>query len=322
VITSGPDGSNIDGQLNAIAATDTGWVAVGSYKSPSTSNRALVVTMDTTWKIVAVPGEDGSLTDVAFGNGTIVAVGPSIRIGQVLVKPPGAEWQYHPQGANIYQVLFGNGLFYVGSGLEPGNQISSNGLDWTGTSGALWTEFVDDYFVQFNADDVPSGATAGFRKSTDFVTWTNPIQPSDSYTPQALALVGNQLFGIVEDPCSSTPCAHDAHSQLLGPRTAHPSELTKSPLPWAGAYTAKPSIATDGMHVVACVAGELHVTTLPIGSGEWTTHSNLPVWEFYDVAYSNGSFAAVGHAEGKPLVATSIDGSSWIAVSFIGGAIH
>src|SRR5262245_6549785 len=134
--------------LASVAATDAGWIAVGTEKG-----NPYVVTSDDglLWVPVVVPGLPGALTDVAFGYGTIVAVGS--EPGQILTMPKGGAWRHRHSDAPASNVVYGNGKFLVGAGLER-SLVSSDGLKWTPTLGAQWSGFVDGSFVLYNDEEV------------------------------------------------------------------------------------------------------------------------------------------------------------------------
>jgi hypothetical protein len=299
------------GALNGIAATESGWVAVG-YADFGSGFQPLAYTSSdaTSWSSENVPGA-GMLRDVAVGNGMIVAVGS----GQILTKRAGDTWRSQLVDVSIYQVLFGNGFFYAGADTYPGSRVSSDGINWVDSTFAAWTGYLNGQFVQFGQFD-GRVASPGFRTSINARGWSQTEEPAVQYTVMALASVGSQIVGFASSACLTAGC--DSRVQLLGPAGTPLAELDLTPIPDELGF---PSIATDGSRVVVAnwrsPRATITTTTLPIGSDTWS-EANLPSdRNVFEVSFAHGVFVAVGQLnrfpdEWQPLVLTSTDGGTWV----------
>lgn len=316
------DGGVLSGALGGVTATNDGFVAVGylttSASGPS-SPLVLTSTDGRSWTITTDAPKDGTMGSVAFGNGTIVAVGSGGGANSnIYTKLPGSAWQRKPVGTNDDHVLFGNGVFLVTANVELGATASSDGINWTTASiSGQWFGFVDGRFIAFNTFDA---SKSGYRTSTDGLSWSTPTMPSPPVSwIYSLAKVGNQILGFADGACDGGICTQDApYVELLGPAGTLPSDLTSSPsqLPAFPPRYQPASIATDGARVVVMTATALHTTSLPVGSTGWsTTDVTAQGWTLADLAYRAGTFVAVGQSGSAPLLASSTDGQHWDPVT-------
>lgn len=306
------DGGIISGDLQGIAATADGFVAVGGQGSALGAYRPLVLTSKDgrNWTVADVPRDSGFFTDVAFGNETIVAVGPGGDANShILTKSPSGPWQAKLLGTNNESALFGNGVFLVTASVEPGATVSSDGVNWTGAliSGS-WFGFVDGSFVAF--DSSAGTGTSGLRTSADGLTWSAqaPLPPS-VVAVESLALVGNELLGFGFTACDGGFCPPSAWVMMSGPRGTPFSSLAVSHLTWTPTPAVVPAVVASSATRVVALAGGVWSTSLPLGSGPWQ-YADFPFLK--DVAYRAGLFVGVGsHVDPEPLIATSTDGVTW-----------
>lgn len=314
-----PDGAApLPGVLNAVAATDTGWVAVGAAQGPL----VLISSNAQAWTAATVPAPLGSLTDVAFGNATIVAVGSGGDANShVVTKPPAGAWQRHPLGTNNDQVLFGNGTFLTTAGVEPGAAASGDGLTWSPVSiSAEWFSFTDGLFLAWTPGSPPS--TSGFVTSANGTRWTTPALPTAPILSMgSLAVVGDQLLGFATGSCGPSACRSSV-LRLFGPAGTPPDLLSArfmtSPDGDAGPPPNPTVIASSSTRaVVLSTPYELWLSGVPAGGTGWRASLLPGGWVAKDVAYAHGTFVLVGFHSldtggTTVLIATSSDGESWI----------
>jgi hypothetical protein len=127
----------------------------------------------------------GSLQDVAYGGGILVAVGND---GEILTSPDGDTWTTHPSGtdAHLTEVLWDGSRFvvfgglWVGSGTVEGKVLfSPNGVDWEVVGLA-----VDKYVWKaiFTGAEYVVVAQDEILVSTDAVHWqTTHTMESEGY---------------------------------------------------------------------------------------------------------------------------------------------
>jgi hypothetical protein len=313
------DASTVDGLLNAVTATDSGWIAVGARKS-APGSFALTSTDGRAWRSEEVP-PDCSFVDVAFGNGAIVAVGTGVRANSGIgVKPPNGPWQCQLFGTNLDQVIFGNSTFLATYGVEPGAKVSMDGIQWTRSPiGASWFGFVDGKFAAFGYYGPPP-QTMGFLTSTDGLSWSDPVAPTAPiYGIEVLADVGDETmgFGIT---CDTPDCPVDPPPPLVEIRGARGRPLSElevtpspiSPLPFAIASSAT-RVVVLSRNLRMSTQSFLSTTSVPVGSAPW---SEVDIaargWTLVDVAYAHGKFVAVGtRGLTESVIVTSVDGISW-----------
>jgi hypothetical protein len=333
-----PDGSGGDsgrhptsGDLSAITATDTGWVAVGN-----SGGGPLVMTSETglDWTVADVPGEAGSLTDVAFGSGTVVALGQNTSVGQIVTKPAGGAWQTQPVSLYTLKVEYASGTFLVSAGVEPGARVSNDGVHWTSLANTAdgpccLVGAVQGKFVALGSWPTADAGAVGssLRTSLDGVVWANPIPmvpPIGVMTD--LAETGNQIFGIGVTVCL-TPfgpdggdggCVPPAGEVVLhsASSSAPLSELLYSPAPWGSApgMEGPNKIAASDRRVIALSQWRFYGAALPLGSGNWDLGTRDTAFSWSDISYAHGRFVVVGSHFGAPIVMTSTDGLSWQTV--------
>jgi hypothetical protein len=322
--SDGGSSSGISGSLSAVTATDDGWVAVGINQM----RPLLLTSMDARhWAAVAVPGDDGTLFDVAFGGGTLVAVGQSYVLSQILTKTPGGEWHHQSVEGMLHKVVFGNGRFLVSSHADPGGRVSTDGIDWTASIPAQWHGFLDGRFVAFAGRGSLPGPN--FRTSADGVTWTDPVAPVGPLSGiGSLAVIDDRIVGFGNYYCQFGSCP--SLVWLSGPRGTTLSELQGAAVPPllgegrdGGNVPDSPpgTIASNEANMVAIsLEGEIWsaplTTSPPARSPSWVVRSVAGAQLMADVAYARGMFVAVGQTVGEPkaLIATSTDGTTWQAV--------
>jgi hypothetical protein len=317
----------IIGGLRGIAATDAGWIAVGyeaTLQAPPENSRFLAFTSSDaqTWQRVDLPGEAGALHDIAFGGGTIVALGSGTRLAQILTKPAGGEWQYQwTRGGTIESVLYGNGVFFT-SGFESGASVSTDGLNWNGTSARGKVAFAENKFIEFAYDTGTDEFSV--RTSTDGSAWTPPTPyPSSVGHIVSFTSVGDQQFGHSAAHCPGD-CNPVRYRALNGPLGAPLSALQVTEL---GTDPNTPTqIASDSARVAVFSETTVRVTAIPLGSTNWSNVSlGARGWRVHDVAVSGDTLVAVGEVgpvevlrEQSPFIATSKDGVTWTWVDFPG----
>lgn len=312
------------GRLSAIAASDEWFVTVGTLARPPSegASSAIFASRDgTRWSVVALPRTDGSLWDVAASGETFVAVGPG-RAGnsQVVTGTVGGSWQVVLNGANLGQVVSGNGRFLTGAGVEAGNNVSTDGSAWTAV-----TVPVHDGLAFDEREFVGFGRLPGsFSISQDGISWTAPAASADPTLNGifCVATVGEQVLGFGSARCSDPLLSQGCSVvQLLGPKEGDVWELSSTLPAFASGTDSNDelrAIASDGQRAVVVSPNTIHVTPLPIGSQPWTDLDVRPrEWSLADVAYRDGTFVVVGSRRGgaSMLVATSADGATWTEVS-------
>jgi hypothetical protein len=104
----------------------------------------------------------GFLTGVAFGNGTFVTVGGSIRVN------PGNGWITLTNVASGNSIAFGNGTF-VNVGAGGFIQSSSDGRQWTNQDS--WTTVALNRVVFINSRFFAVGDSPTILSSTDGAHW-------------------------------------------------------------------------------------------------------------------------------------------------------
>jgi hypothetical protein len=220
-----------------------------------------------------VPG-DAMWKDVAYGNGTFVAVASS-GSQRVMTSADGINWQPRtvPQ-VTWRSVAFGmvpstTGLF-VAVGEAGGDSVghvmtSPDGVTWTVRSAppGAWSSVVygDGLFVAVSGSNV--GGTPWVITSSNGVDWS------------AQTVDGDQRWSAV----------------------THGSGLF---------------VAVSDVPQMGDVASTHRVMTSPDGV-DWTPIPSAPLSNWYAVTYGNGRFVAVSYG-GSDRVMTSVNGSTWTAL--------
>ena len=297
-------------------------MTVGVLAGPSSepSRPAIFASPDGThWSAVSLPRSEGTLWDVTASGETFVAVGPGYSANsQIVTGSVGGSWQVALNGANLGQVVSGNGRFLAGAG-EGGASVSTDGVTWTLTAvpvgGAL--AFDGREFLSFGRWDYP----LKFSASEDASSWTTPVASADPTLNDLwyLARVGEQMLGFgsgrCSDPLSSQGCSI---VQLLGPKDGNVWELSSTLPGWTESIDGLRGIASDGQRAVVISPNTIHVTPLPVGSAPWVDVDVRPRgWSLADVAYRDGTFVVVGSRDGgtRMLAAISADGATWTEVA-------
>jgi hypothetical protein len=314
--TAGAGGTSAEFNLSGITATDEGWIAVGhrDRQAIAYSSRDAV-----TWvleDVTAESGHEGFLGAVAFGNGTVVALGESQSEAKIFIKPPNGTWQFRTVPSVWgYQVVFGNGAFLI-SPVPGGGGVSNDGINWTPLQEqANWAAFVDGQFVGYHMWDTKGGAAPVFRTSLDGHSWSEPTAPSAPILLLgSLALVDDKLLGFAQ----TTGCQIGGRGacktvQLSGPQGTSPATLGWSDTPWA-----EPPglIVSSSTRVVLLDYSKIRTTSLPLGSSAWSEFDLVSRgWTFFAAASDGERFVAAGRKGSyptDPLIATSTDGSTWV----------
>jgi len=306
------------GQLKAVTATDSGFVAVG-YDSQD----ALVLTSADAarWTREALPGlanidlPEGFLFDVAAGNGIVVALGNASGNGFLARRSPQGEWSVERTAGTYSHVIFGNGVFVSVGDLT--NATSRDGLAWTPTSGGSSVGFDGDSFVALDPLLPPTSAAGPSilaeynTTSADGFAWSDPVPtPHGLWQWDALARVGPQILGFAR---STDPLLQEAQVVGTAGQSLADVEVTNTSL----ADTGMSGIASDGERfVVAGSIATLWTTSLPIGSSPWTSFDvGGRGFAISGVAFCGGTYVAVGLRSSAttpfPAVLTSTDGITW-----------
>jgi len=323
--TNGDDGAAYRlgaqaGQLKAVTATDSGFVAVG-YDS----HDALVLSSADamTWTRVSLPAAgnvglvESFLFDVAAGNGIVVAVGNDAAANGFLARrSPQGEWSVARTMSAYAHVIFGNGIF-VSSGVVA-NAASRDGISWTPTAGGSSIAFDGDQFIALDPllpatpGGQPSLLAGYYATSDDGFAWSDPLPtPHGLSRWDALARVGPQVLGFAG---STDPLLKEAQVAGTAGQSLADLEVTKTALTDGGMS----GIASDGVRfvVVASIA-TLWTTSLPIGSSSlWTSFDAAGRGvAIAGIAFGSSTYVAVGlrasATDPFPAVLTSTDAVSW-----------
>jgi len=328
----------ISGSLSGVAATDQGWIAVGSTWVTQNTQRSLVATSGdaTHWAISGSPiapqngAPSGTFGLVVNGNGTTVALGGIGSVGNgpstdlIALKRPDGDWQYQTADwPGVSQILYGNGVFIVNVGTDqPGSVVSSDDLHWSDGVYAERYAFADGRFTagSFSAGTSPMT----IRTSTDGLTWSTATPMSQGIT-DVLALTdgGNEVLGVGTacGPTDGTDCPHPASVFFSGPKGTPPADLTAEPAPWTDTQPSVALAASDSRAVVVLElatepGSQIWARALPTGSGPWQNATVPTDWVVRNMAYGSGVFVIVrehlfGSGAQLPLIATSTDGLDW-----------
>jgi PKD repeat protein len=285
IILTSPDGETwaerTSGTYFGLTAATCGngnFVVVGQYGTILTSSDGA------TWA-ENIHGTGYELRGVTYGNGTIVAVGDDT----ILSSPDGIIWTERSSGTydDLYGVTYAAGTFVTGgysrSNFENAILTSPNGATWT-----MRHPGGDDKFFAIaygNSTFVAVGWDGEIRTSSDTITWTRRNSGCDEYLHDIT--YGNSTFVVVGS---------------RGTVLTSPDGMT---------WTERISGTDDWLHGVVYAAdifvavGMDSIFTSPDGI-TWT--ERFSTYGFYDIAYGNSTFVAVGE-RGK--IFTSPDGITW-----------
>jgi len=121
------------------------------------------------WQSCSKPNEYGSLSGVAYGNGTFVAVG---SYGEILTSPDGVTWTRRDSGTerSLYGVAYGNGIFVAVGGYMREILTSPDGIIWTERDSGTEKDLSG---VAYGAGTfVAVGSYGEILTSPDGITWT------------------------------------------------------------------------------------------------------------------------------------------------------
>lgn len=228
-----------------------------------------------TWSNPKVSGN--ILYDIAYGNGTYVAVGDW---GTVLVSQDGANWRTKslPVSTVISCVTFGNGIF-VAYALDPASTAIGNSTSYilTSADGENWNVV----FSQANYSIY--GRTTYIRR----VFWMNGM---------FIAVGGNNSFVNEEKECwiLTSPDGTNWTTRVSGPGMAMYSVVYAQNKFVALGNNGSSLISQDGI--------------------AWTTNATGLTTEGVDVLYWNGRFAALyntSYFQNPSWLVMSTDGTNW-----------
>jgi hypothetical protein len=234
--------------LRSVAYAQGRYVAVGTYTG---DDKGMIQTSDDGLNWTMRSPQDYSileLYDVAYGNGTFVAVGWDYYLGRNLYHSTnGINWTSHTNAtvSNFYGVAYGDGLFVaVGDGLLPSlggpaaytNRniyTSPDGITWTGCdSGAPVGDVHSIKDVAYGAGSFVAVDNAGYTYTSDSgETWTRNIPGSNpaialneyvNYCNGRFIALGNSGSNFVSsDGLSWTPMVKDVPNDFSRVVYAH-----------------------------------------------------------------------------------------------------
>ncbi|MBL9135305.1 MAG: hypothetical protein JNK85_05535 [Verrucomicrobiales bacterium] len=235
------------------------------------------------------------LTDVAYGNGSFVAVGEE---GTILRSANGVDWSPVPSGtvARLDAIAFGNGVFVTVGGL--GNKpmfTSPDGVHWTPRTNAIAGGYLD---VTFNGSLFFTLAGKGaYGTSSNGIDWaTGKIRSSQD--PAAVAYGGGTWVVAGYKPSGANEGMLWTSSDL---REWTPRESKAPNNLFAAGYI-------QGTFVVAGQNGVL--SSSPDGT-QWTLRNSRTEGFLWDFA-NGGDFLVASGQYGRMCYST--DGIEWTRV--------
>ena len=234
--------------------------------------------------------------DIAYGNGTFVAVSP-YGTDRVMTSPDGVTWTTRSaaESKSWWIVTFGNGLFLAVS-LEGSVMSSPDGVTWTSRTAASVGMFDVAYGNGLFVGLAPNG-TDRVITSPDGVTWTPRTSVDGGWSS---VTYGNGLFVAV---------AADGTDRVMAS-------------PDGGTWTARSATESNswysvtygsGLFVAVSLDGTNQVMTSPDGV-TWTARSAPSASQWKSVAFGGGLFVAVAPGPADRVM-TSPDGVTWTARS-------
>ncbi len=272
------------------------YVAVG-YEQIKTS------TDGSTWIDASTNFSGYNLQDVAYGNGTFVAVGGS---GLIAISTDNAtNWSDESEGSsNWYGIAYGNGTF-VAVGVGGRITRSTDGQTWIDETEAV----ADLYDITYaNGWFVAVGVGGTTLRSSDGQTWTRTFAGSNYFNDIAY---GNGNFVAVgyRDMYISTD---NAVTWVDLSRPAGTTTLTSI------TYGNDKFIAVNGAGGTIFTSTDNAVT--------WCSDTSLSGKDLNNITYAGGQFVIVGSSTTTTLnscgIYTSTSGSSWSSITPSGSILY
>ncbi len=179
-----------DGNLLSLAADDGRIVAIGGWTSFFPGSSIVVRNENQIWVSIAITL---GLTNLTFGAGQFIAVGPS---GTLASSSDGVFWMKldSPTTNNLKSITYGNGQF-VAVGERGTILRSTNGIDWSRVpvifTGALKS------ITAGNGTFIAVGPSGLIASSVDAINWT--VTHLGTSATLNDAAYGNELFVVVGD---------------------------------------------------------------------------------------------------------------------------
>jgi hypothetical protein len=268
----------------------------------------------TAWsiQISPTPGSQ-SWSDVAYGNGTFVAVAssPSGSLNAVMTSTDGITWTPRAQGAGRGQpwssLAYGSGLFVAVSDArwsgttDPLYMTSPDGINWTArstpTSSLNSLTYGNGLFVGGT-----TGNLFGFLTSPDGINWTPRATGVRAFFD---VVYGDGLFVAVSNSTSITIYSNRVMTSTDG--------ITWN-LQMVPEFNSWQSVAYgNGLYVAVANNGLNRIITSPDGIN-WTPRK-VGLSAYNKIIYGNGLF--VVFAGGTLPTLTSSDGINWLERSAI-----
>ena len=229
-----------------------------------------------------------SLLDVAYGNGSFVAVGDG---GTVMTSLDGANWVLRQQDPTLTfrSILRANGRFVA---------LGGNGTLLTSLDGTNWISRFDapNYLADVafgNGQFVAFGESGSIAVSSDGLIWSNRTVSLAS-SGQSIAF-GNGVFVVVG---GYPPQAHVSSNLLNWANPPMPGNLFQ-------AYRS----VTFGNNLFVTVGDSGQIVTSSNGVNWAAQNSGFPL-PLTAVSYANGRFISLAQDPG--FVLSSTDGTNWL----------
>ena len=246
-------------------------------------------------------GINTTVTDIAYGNGTYVAVG-YFGGEKVLYSTDGVTWTGVTVEDNYWSnVQFLNGLFVAtASGGTNNDRImtSPDGINWTAYTvpDNNWFGLTFGEGVYVVVSDSPTG-TDNLLTSTDAVTWTPQTVANNVWSSVAY---GNGIF------------------IALASGGTYRTMTSPDGINWTQNTTLWPDhdysdIAFGNGIFVALVSNQNYVRTTTDGVN-WTSRTIPQSSDWNDITFANGLFVAVSY-DGTNRIMTSPDGINWTTLA-------
>ena len=265
------------------------------------------------WAQVVPTGAYAPLLDIAYGNGSYVAVG---AFGILLHSTDGSNFELLSSGTkgNLEAVTYASNLFVaVGGGSpDPITGISSSSAILTSADGESWVERSGGQFsrvadVIYSNDQfvaVAGGVSSEILTSPDGIEWTASIT-GQSITPVGLAANDEKTVVVGYDEANGfTPTILTSEDRMTWSRQTVEDA--------GGIYRV---IHANGLFVAVGQSKGFPGVGLLLTSVDgttWTRQTLAGTIGLGDVAFGNGQFIAVG-SRGE--VFASADGSTWARAS-------
>ena len=266
------------------------------------THHAVGITLSSSWTVATKPSPAGSWYGVDYVNGQWIAVGHG---AEVAVSTDGSTWTEHSVPSGSWQtVAYGAGKYVAlsSSVFGPHEMISTNGINWTTTSGPPPPHGPPGGMssVAFGGGMFVAVGTVGqLSISSDGVTWKNEfMRPHDQFTSVAY---GNGRFVVVDGVHGDTLTSFD------GVRWAF--YLT----PNAGSRWSAVTYG-NGNFVAFDLSGTGYVARTNMGF-VWSLSQYAPAQEIDGATFGCGTFVGVGQSTGSANnIITSPTGANWTAI--------